>query len=140
MLFPIYLRLYFSLLQNLFRKNGNAILCHILIILKNLLPFDIALNSSSSLSQPNLKPLPKKQQCNHPLHSKLPIQHLDKTIQVVEREKEIKAKAEDKLLRRKQKDCEKELIDFVVGKKNSRFLGKSLDSYFFPQARKIKEI
>lgn len=70
---------------------------------KELLP-DIALNTSSSSSQPNLKPLPKKQQRNHLLHSDRPTQLLDKTIQVVEREKEIKAWAEDKLLRQKQKD------------------------------------
>lgn len=50
----------------------------------------------------------------------------------------MKARAEDKLLRQKQKDSEKELLDLGASKKDLRFLGESLDSYFFPQARRIK--
>lgn len=56
-----------------------------------------------------------------------------------ETEKEIKARAEDKILRQKQKDLKKELKKLDATKKNLRFLGESLDSHFFSWVQKIKK-
>ncbi len=99
-----------------------------------LCKWHISPNTSTSSTQPNPKPLPKKRQRNHPLNSDPPSHLLDKTIQVAEQENQTKARAEDKLLRQKQKDWEKELKELGANKKDLRFLGESLDSHFFPPA------